>query len=409
MDRIILHCDLNNFYASVETILHPEYKGKPIAVCGDPKKRHGIVLAKSQPAKIMGVKTGDTVWQAQQKCPDITIVPPTFPEYVRYSEEVFNIYTSYTDRVEHFGLDECWLDVTESVKLFGDGKTIADTVRQRVYEETGLTISVGVSFTKSFAKLGSDLKKPDATTVISRENYKNVVWPLNAGEMINVGRSTLKRLNKLNIFTLGDLAHADRALLKSHFGIIGERLIDCANGVEPDPVKYYYDVHIPKSVGHGTTTTKDVVNVNEAETVIYALSEMVATRLRKFNLIANTVSLGLRNTSLEWISRHHALSRATNNASDIAEAAIALLKENYNFSVPLRSISVYSSRLESATGNCQISLFDEGDEREKRLEKSIDEIRRKYGYKSVQRAVLLNNEVLNSDLHEEDDFLPFKR
>ena len=212
MDRIILHCDLNNFYASVETILHPEYKGKPIAVCGDPKKRHGIVLAKSQPAKIMGVKTGDTVWQAQQKCPDITIVAPTFPEYVRYSEEVFNIYTSYTDRVEHFGLDECWLDVTESVKLFGDGKTIADTVRRRVYEETGLTISVGVSFTKSFAKLGSDLKKPDATTVISRENYKNVVWPLNAGEMINVGRSTLKRLNKLNIFTLGDLAHAAQHL-----------------------------------------------------------------------------------------------------------------------------------------------------------------------------------------------------
>lgn len=151
------------------------------------------------------------------------------------------------------------------------------------------------------------------------------------------------------------------------------------------------------------------MNVNEAETVIYALSEMVATRLRKFNLIANTVSLGLRNTSLEWISRHHSLSRATNNASDVAEAAIALLKENYNFSVPLRSISVYASRLESATGNCQISLFDEGDEREKRLEKSIDEIRRKYGYKSVQRAVLLNNEVLNSDLHEEDDFLPFKR
>lgn len=235
MDRVILHCDLNNFYASVETILHPEYKGKPIAVCGDPKKRHGIVLAKSQPAKIMGVKTGDTVWQAQQKCPDITIVPPTFREYVKYSDIVFKIYTEYTDRVEHFGMDECWLDVTGSVGLFGDGKKIADTIRKRVYDETGLTISVGVSWTKSFAKLGSDLKKPDATTVISRENYKTVVWNLPVGEMIYIGRSSVSRLKKLNINTLGELANADRALLKQHFGIVGDKLIDAASGNEKNP------------------------------------------------------------------------------------------------------------------------------------------------------------------------------
>lgn len=408
MDRVILHCDLNNFYASVETILHPEYKGKPIAVCGDPKKRHGIVLAKSQPAKIMGVKTGDTVWQAQQKCPDITIVPPTFREYVKYSDIVFKIYTEYTDRVEHFGMDECWLDVTGSVGLFGDGKKIADTIRKRVYDETGLTISVGVSWTKSFAKLGSDMKKPDATTVISRENYKTVVWNLPVGEMIYIGRSSVSRLKKLNINTLGELANADRTLLKQHFGIVGDKLIDAASGNEKEPVKFYYDVRIPKSVGHGTTTTKDVENLDQAKIVVYALSEMVATRLRKYNLVARCVSVGLRNTSLEWFSRQLNLIEPVNNASDIANAALKLLKENYNFTLPLRTISVYTSNLESATGAFQMSFFNEN-EKEKRLEKSIDEIRKKYGYKSVQRAVLLNNDVLNADLHEEDDFTPFKR
>ena len=408
MDRVILHCDLNNFYASVETILHPEYKGKPIAVCGDPKKRHGIVLAKSQPAKIMGVKTGDTVWQAQQKCPDITIVPPTFKEYVKYSDIVFKIYTEYTDRVEHFGMDECWLDVTGSVALFGDGKKIADTIRKRVYDETGLTISVGVSWTKSFAKLGSDMKKPDATTVISRENYKTVVWNLPVGEMIYIGRSSVSRLKKLNINTLGELANADRALLKQHFGIVGDKLIDAASGNEKEPVKFYYDVHIPKSVGHDTTTTKDVENLEQAKIVVYALSEMVATRLRKYNLVAHCVSVGLRNTSLEWFSRQLNLIEPVNNASDIANAALKLLKDNYNFALPLRTISVYTSNLESATGAFQMSFFNEN-EKEKRLEKSIDEIRKKYGYKSVQRAVLLNNDVLNADLHEEDDFTPFKR
>ncbi len=408
MDRVILHCDLNNFYASVETILHPEYMGKPIAVCGDPKKRHGIVLAKSQPAKIMGVKTGDTVWQAQQKCKDILIVPPTFKEYVKYSDIVFKIYTDYTDRVEHFGMDECWLDVTGSVGLFGDGKTIADTIRKRVYDETGLTISVGVSWTKTFAKLGSDLKKPDATTVISRENYKKVVWELPVGEMIYVGRSSVNRLKKLNINTLGDLANADRHLLRQHFGVVGDKLIDSASGNEKEPVKFYYDVHVPKSVGHGTTTTKDVTSFKEAEIVVFALSEMVATRLRKYNLVANCVAVGLRNTSLEWFSRQTNLPAPVNNASDIAKTALNLINENYNFSLPLRSISVYTSNLESATGVFQMSLFND-DEKEKRLEKSIDEIRKKYGYKAVQRAVLLNNDVLNADLHEEDDFTPFKR
>lgn len=208
-DRVILHCDLNNFYASVETVLHPELKGKPIAVCGDPEKRHGIVLAKSELAKKAGVKTAEAIWQAKRKCPDLIVVSPTYSEYVKYSKQVKEIYLSYTSEVESFGLDECWLDVTGSGKLFGTGPEIAESIRSRVKSETGLTVSIGVSFNKIFAKLGSDLKKPDAITVIDRNNYKNIVWKLNVGEMLYIGRATLERLRTLGIKTIGDLANAD--------------------------------------------------------------------------------------------------------------------------------------------------------------------------------------------------------
>lgn len=407
--KVILHCDLNNFYASVETVLHPEYKGKPLAVCGDPKKRHGIVLAKSMPAKIMGVKTGDTVWEAMQKCPDLTIVTPTYNEYVKYSDIVFRLYTQYTDRVEHFGMDECWLDVTGSAKLFGDGKNIADELRRRVYEETGLTISVGVSFTKCFAKLGSDMKKPDATTVIDADNYKKIVWPLNIDEMIFIGRSTTKKLNLLNINTLGELACADRELLRAHFGIIADKIVDAAAGLENEPVKFYYDCHIPKSVGHGTTTTKDICDLHSAQIVVYSLSERVATRLRKYNLQADCVSVSMRDCNLNSFTRQTTLPCSTNNAKDIAEAAVKLLAANCNFAIPLRSISVYTSRLTSTSDWTQTSIFDVENSKEKRLEESVDKIREKYGYKSVQRASLLNNGIIDTELLENEEFEPFKR
>jgi Nucleotidyltransferase/DNA polymerase involved in DNA repair len=409
MDKVILHCDLNNFYASVECVLHPELYGKPVAVCGDPKNRHGIVLAKSQAAKVMGVKTGEAIWEARQKCPGLIVVMPTFEEYVKYSNIVFNLYTEYTDRVESFGIDECWLDVTASVKLFGSGEKIANELRERVKALTGLTISVGVSFTKVFAKLGSDLKKPDATTVITRENYKDIVWKLDVGEMLMIGKSSQARLNKLNIMTIGDLARADRKVLAYHFGIVGDKMIENANGVDNESVKYYYDKHVPKSLGHSTTTAKDVKNLSEAKIVIYALSEMVATRLRKYNLLAGVVSVGLRDANLNWISRQTQLMSLTANANVLAETALKLLKENHNFTIPLRTISVYTQKLSTGVDGRQLTLFDEIDDREKRLEESVDKIREKYGYKSVQRAVLVNNDVLADNLHEEDEFLPFKR
>lgn len=403
--KTILHCDLNNFYASVEQKLHPEYDGMPLAVCGDPKARHGIVLAKNQLAKQAGVKTAETIWEAKQKCPELVLVKPHFDEYVKYSKQVFEIYTSFTDRVESFGIDECWLDVTGSEKLFGDGKTIADTIRQTVKEKTGLTISVGVSFTKTLAKLGSDLKKPDATTVLDEENYMQIIGDMSPSEMIMIGRHTAEKLEKLNIRTIRDLANADRTALCYQFGVIGDALVNAAQGVETEEVKRYYDVRIPKSISKGTTTPRNIQTADEAKIVIYALSEMVAVQLRGYGLVANGVYLSIKNPALNWTSKQIPLSPASANSGDIAKAAFNLLCKIHNFSEPLRAITVGAIRL-SDKNEVQISLFDEPDGKKEKLEGTIDEIRKKYGYKSVQRGLLLKND-LTGNLHEEDDFRPF--
>lgn len=403
--RTILHCDLNNFYASVEQKLHPEYDGMPLAVCGDPKARHGIVLAKNQLAKQAGVKTAETIWEAKQKCPELVLVEPHFDEYVKYSKQVFEIYTSFTDRVESFGIDECWLDVTGCERLFGDGKAIADTLRKTVKEKTGLTISVGVSFTKTLAKLGSDLKKPDATTVLDEKHYMQIIGNMPPSEMIMVGKHTSEKLEKLNIRTIKDLANADRNALRYQFGIIADTLVNAAQGIETEEVKKYYDVRIPKSVSKGTTTPRNIESADEAKIVIYALAEMVALQLRGYGLVANGVYLAIKNPALNWTSKQVPLSPASANSGDIAKATFDLLCKIHNFSEPLRAITVGAIRLSDRT-EVQLSLFDDNDGRKEKLDDTIDEIRKKYGYKAVQRGLLLQND-LTGNLHEEDDFKPF--
>ena len=403
--RTILHCDLNNFYASVEQKLHPEYDGMPLAVCGDPKARHGIVLAKNQLAKQAGVKTAETIWEAKQKCPELVLVEPHFDEYVKYSKQVFEIYTSFTDRVESFGIDECWLDVTGCERLFGDGKAIADTLRKTVKEKTGLTISVGVSFTKTLAKLGSDLKKPDATTVLDEKHYMQIIGNMPPSEMIMVGKHTSEKLEKLNIRTIKDLANADRNALRYQFGIIADTLVNAAQGIETEEVKKYYDVRIPKSVSKGTTTPRNIESADEAKIVIYALAEMVALQLRSYGLVANGVYLAIKSPALNWTSKQVPLSPASANSGDIAKAAFDLLCKIHNFSEPLRAITVGAIRLSERT-EVQLSLFDDNDGRKEKLDDTIDEIRKKYGYKAVQRGLLLQND-LTGNLHEEDDFKPF--
>ncbi len=409
MDRTILHCDLNNFYASVEQKLHPEFDGLPLAVCGNPEVRHGIVLAKNMLAKAAGVTTGEAIWISRSKCPGIVFVPPHFDEYVKYSKQVFGIYTEFTDRVESFGMDECWLDVTGRTKLFGSGKEMADKIRETVKARTGLTISVGVSFTKVLAKLGSDLKKPDATVVLTRENYMQKVGDLSPAELIMIGGKTAKKLETLNIRTIRELAAADRNMLRDHFGIIADKMSDAARGIEKEEVKLYYDTHVPKSVSHGTTTPRDMTSFEDAKIVIYALSEMVAMRLRRHDLAAEGVALSVKEASLSSKNRQCVLPRATSNAADIAEAALKLLRTLHSFPAPLRAISVAAIKL-CDRRSVQLSVFDSDEEMEKeeRLDASLDKIRSKYGYKAVKRGLMLSND-LAVNLHEDDGFLSFKR
>ena len=307
--------------------------------------------------------------------------------------------------MESFGIDECWLDVTGSEKLFGDGVTIANKLRELVKEKTGLTISVGVSFTKTLAKLGSDLKKPDATTVLDKEHYMDVIGDMSPSEMIMIGKQTSEKLTKLNVRTIRQLANADRDALRHIFGVVADNMINAAQGVETEEVKHYYDIRIPKSVSNGTTTPRDIKNLDEAKIVIYALADMVALRLRSYNLVANGIGLSIKNPALQWTSKQIPLSPASANSGAIAKSAISLIEKIHNFNDPLRAITVSAIRLENKDG-VQISLFDEPNDKADKLEKTIDDIRAKYGYRSVQRGILLEND-LTGNLHEEDDFRPF--
>ena len=407
-DRLILHCDLNNFYASVECVTHPEWKDIPLAVAGNPEKRHGVILAKNELAKAKGIRTGDTIWQAKQKEPKLLCVPPHFSDYMRYSKEVFDIYTRFTSQVEPFGPDECWLDVTHSTNLFGTGRQMADEIRAVVKRETNLTLSAGVSFNKVFAKMASDIRKPDATTVITKVNFRDVLWPLPASDMLMVGKKTAEKLLKIGISTVGDLANADRALLKSHFGVVGEKLCDYANGLDDEPVREYVKSREEKSVGHGMTATRDLNTYAEVEALITYLSDKVGVRMRKMGVRGNGVALGLRGSDLKHFSRQKPLEHPTQASEDIRRAAIALLHENWSEDYPLRTVTVSVYDI-GHVSSVQLSLFDDGKaEKTEKLEKAIDSIRKKYGDEAIYRAGLVGTDFIY-DKNDDEDFLPFKR
>lgn len=388
-------------------MLHPEYKGKPLAVCGDPDKRHGIVLAKNEMAKKFGVKTGDAVWEAKQKAPNILIVPPHFESYSKYSKQMFRLYNDFTDMVEPFGADECWLDCTGSTKLFGDGKTIADTIRARVKKDTGgMTCSVGVSFNKVFAKLGSDMKKPDGTTVISRENYKTVVWGLPVKDLLMVGRATNNVLKKLNICTIGDLAVASDSVLKAHLGINGLALKRHALGEDTEPVRHAVDVRQAKSFGHGMTTVKDIDTREKASDLIFYLSGLVAKRMRKHGCKGSGVAINLRGTDLKFITRQKNIGFETYSSDEIARAALSLFDENWNGD-PLRTITVSVFKIVRSTAPEQIGMFDSANEKLERLDETLDKIESKYG-NVLLRASSIGKDFIY-DKTEAEDFLPFMR
>lgn len=392
--RTILHVDLNSFYASVEALYHPEFRNKPLAVGGDAEARHGIVLAKNNLAKAAGVKTGDVLWQARQKCPGLVVLPADFRKYLRFSRLARAIYADYTDQIESFGIDECWLDVTGSVHLFGSGQEIADTIRRRFREELGITASAGVSWNKIFAKLGSDMKKPDATTVITPENYRELVWPLPVGELLYVGRSTRNKLKNRAIFTIGDLANRDVKLLRLLLGVWGDTLWSFANGFDTAPVRQNGEESIVKSVGNSTTTVRDLANNEDVKMIIYVLAESVAGRLRKHGLKCTTVSISVRDKELYSFERQGKLTGPTFLSGDIARKAMDLFLANYRWDKPIRSVGVRGADLVTADGHEQINLFTGSKERIEALEVSIDGLRKRFGQYSIQRCSILQDRKL---------------
>lgn len=396
-ERIILHSDLNNFYASVECLYHPEYRGKPLAVLGDPEARHGIVLAKNYEAKSRDVRTGDPKWMAEQKCPGIVFVPPHYDLYMKHSRLVRQIYSEYTDQVEPYGLDECWLDVTGSTRLFGSGEEIADKIRKRVKSELGVSVSVGVSFNKIFAKLGSDLKKPDATTVIECDRFKEVVWPLPVKELLYVGRATHNKLKRRGIFTIGDLANANPESLKFWLGKMGIVLWQFANGLDTSPVSNIGAKSLIKTVGNSTTAPRDLISDEDIRIILTVLCESVSARLREYGFICRTVQLGIRDNELEWIERQGKLEIPNRTAKSIFELSFALYKKHAN-GRPVRSLSVRACDLEPVDF-MQLSLLPEARrlEKQEELESVVDGLRSRFGHFSVQRGIMLTDRKL-SDL-----------
>lgn len=397
MDRVIIHSDANCFYASVEMLYHPEFAGKPLAVGGDPEARHGIVLTANYIAKKQGVKTGMALWQARQACPDVIFVPPRMDLYLKFSSMLREIYGEYTDKIEPYGCDEAWLDVSDSISLKGDGRKIADEISARVKKELGITVSEGISWNKIYAKLGSDYKKPDAITEFNRENYKSLIWKLPASDLLYVGRSTNRTLSKYGIHTIGDLACMDPDFLLKTLGKMGLVIHSFANGWDESPVATEgYSAPI-KSIGNSTTTPRDLENDLDVQIIFMALAESVSARLRKHGFKCNTVAISIRDNGLYHFSRQMHLREPTDITDEIMKAAMELFRNNYDWSHPIRSLGVRGADLVTADIPVQMSLFMNEEKRAKqeKMDKAVDEIRRRFGYFSIQRAFMYQDKILS--------------
>ncbi len=418
MERIIVHSDLNNFYASVERQLDPTLAGKPVAVCGDREARHGIVLAKSEEAKKFGVKTGEAIWQAQRKCPDLITVPPHFDLYIKYSREVRGIYERYTDLIESYGIDECWLDISDSTLLFprfdGEKFTVADgekrysdeflrhlgdVIRNTVKSELGVTVSCGVSFNKVFAKLGSELKKPDGTSVISKANFKQTIYGLPVGDLLFVGGSTSQKLNAMGLNTIGRLAAADDEKIIAQFGKVGRNLLRNARGEDDEPVRHKDDRREMKSIGNSCTYPSDLTDFRSVKRGLYVLADSVASRLRDAGQgLADTVHLWVRYSDFSGFSvqtkvRHTAL------CGEIAEHAYALFVKHAQPRFKVRSLGVTVSGFDNDASQITYDEACGSYKKREAAERCVDAIRKKYGYGKLQRGIVAEaDDGINSDV-----------
>ena len=419
MGRTILHSDCNCFYASVELLHHPKLRGKPVAVGGDPEARHGIVLTADYTAKRYGVKTGMALWQAKQVCPDITFLPPRMDLYLRFSRMAQEIYADYTDKREPYGIDESWLDVTDSVSIKGDGYHIAEEISSRMKKELGITVSVGVSFNKIFAKLGSDYKKPDAITTMYNDEFKVKAWPLPVSDLLYVGCATNKKLQGMGIKTIGELAMTDEDLLVRKFGKVGSILWAFANGYDDSPVKLENTSAPIKSVGNSTTTPKDMETDEDVKIVIYILAESVAARLRENGFRCRTVEINIRDKDLYHFTKQVKLKNASNITAEIAEAGYKLYKENYRlpadekekknsipefYQKPLRSIGIRGTDLVNDYFWEQLDMFTDPQYREKqmKMDDAVDVIRKRFGFYSIQRGLMYRDRMLSAVNARED-------
>ncbi len=389
-ETLILHSDLNCYYASVEINEHPELRGKKVAVCGSTENRHGIVLTASYPAKRSGVKTGMANWQAKQACPDLIMVGPHYDLYLRYSRIVRSIYQRFADCIEPFGMDENWISIPYCNNIAVDGYRIAEEIRKTVRNETGLTVSIGVSFSKIFAKLGSDMKKPDAVTVVSRGNYKDTAWKLPVSDLLYVGPATTRKLNRCNIRTIGDLANADPRLIYDKFGKNGVMLWHFANGTDHAQVMPQEYVAPIKSVGHGTTCIRDLETNYEVWQVLYELAQDVGHRLRKHEITAKAVQIFVRDKDLDWYQWQMPLPYPSQSPYEIAQTGYALFKEHYWWPKPIRALTIRGINPGRENEAVQTDLFNNYAMRDKRrkLDNAIDELRRRFGYRSIYPACL---------------------
>lgn len=398
-NRVILHSDMNCFYASVEMMLNPSLRGKPVAVCGSTEDRHGIVLAKSQLAKQAGVKTGMVNWEAKRCCPGLIVVPPQYDQYLKYSKLARVIYGRFTDQVEPYGMDECWLDVTGSGYAGGNGMEIAEKIRRTVREELGLTVSIGVSFNKIFAKLGSDLKKPDAITEISEENFREKIWPLPASDLLYVGPRTNEKLAKYGIHTIGQLAGTDPDFLRRLLGVRGLDLWKYAAGRDESRVMHQDFVSPVKSIGHGITCTADLNNNEEVWKVMLELSQDVGHRLRVHGLDATGVQIAIRSNEL-WGKQYQAhFQAATRSPKDLADLGRKLFEQEYQWSTPVRAVCIRAIDLVPHGQPTQMNLFVDQKRLDRRdqLDDAIEAIRRRFGKRSIIQAAVMGDLKMPND------------
>lgn len=403
--RLIFHCDCNNFFASCECLERPELRNVPMAVAGDPESRLGVVVAKNELAKKYGVKTTDTVWQAQRKCPGIVFVPPRHHYYKTISDRVNRIYLDYTDYVEPASIDESYLDMTGAPEFYQlTPQTLADLIRDRVRTEIGITISAGVSFNKAFAKMGSDYQKPDATTVITPDNYRQILWPLPVSDLLYAGRASVEALHRKGIRTIGELAEQPREQIQALLGKGGEALWNYANGLDQEPVRKWGDHPEIKSVSRGMTFRRDLVAREEIRTGVSVLVDEVASNLRDHGMKGSVISVQLKTPDLRVISRQTSLDHATFLQHEIQEVAMRLIDANWREGTPIRAITVGVTKLISQEEEIeQVDLFDfiapteakekENRKKQEKLEAAVYALRKKMGGEAISLGYHKNEEI----------------